>query len=224
MKLKTVSLIVLIGATFAGFVLTKLNPDESSPLVSSQQILKTAYDKIPIVPLQSKINVRELKDATVHVRFSEKKDVYMDVGKLVIRLSVCDVELYSADAVKTMKVGNFIETAGEKIKIEKIEETKDGIILNGNDFNVLKRNEDGTYIFVGASDHLNYFRVGSVTLPVSKDFKLVDTSDSDAGEKVVTGPELLARAKNSNVEYIPENTTVRIENGAIVELIHSYVP
>ena len=86
--------------------------------------------------------------------------------------------------------------------------------------------EDNCWRAVLEDDLHTYFKWGETTLPLSEDVTFTDGWDIEKDPVTVTGAEAVAEAiTGAEMDaFIPENTTVRVEDGRIVEIVRVYMP
>ena len=86
--------------------------------------------------------------------------------------------------------------------------------------------EDNCWRAVEYDDQHTYMNWGETTLPVSDGVTFTDGWDIEKDPVTVTGAEAVAEAISTTEmdAFIPENTTVRVEDGRIVEIVRVYMP
>ena len=177
-----------------------------------------------IHPLPETIDINALDDCTVAVAI-EKGDVYVADGKTMLNAAVFTYDLYDMVDIASLKEKDVIVRKNEEIRIEKIERLESGLVrINGGEENGgfdLISNDSTVYYETGMSDVKAYYELGEVELPVSEKFEYVDESDLEAEPKYYTVEELM-----SEVEYnfIPNNTSIVIENGTVIKMNKVYMP
>ena len=81
----------------------------------------------------------------------------------------------------------------------------------------------GIFYETGFNDAKNWYEVGEATIRVSVDFLYYDRSDPERGD-VIFYPGSFLVGEVTDYHFVPHNTTIRVENGQIVEMIRTYVP
>ena len=76
---------------------------------------------------------------------------------------------------------------------------------------------------MGFNDTKNWYPVGEATIRVSADFKGIDRADLELGEVIIYPGDFLIGAV-TNYDFTPYNTTIRIENGQIIEMNRRLIP
>ena len=100
------------------------------------------------------------------------------------------------------------------------------IAINGGweeDGLTLMTDDSGFYYAIGANDTKSWYEIGKATIRVSVDFRGYDQSDLEMGE-VVFYPGSFLVNEVTNYDFTPYNTTIRIEEGQVVELHRMYMP
>ena len=186
---------------------------------------KVAYQMVEPLPAPYEIN--KLQDATVPATFSSK-DISWDTGKL--QMEVFSEDLYDAVAVGKLKKGDTVIYDGKPVVVKDIERKDKYVTVNGGieeggaEFTA---NEGGTYRGSQMDDHSTYTSLGKVTLPLAKNFVLID-----CGENPTDPYDTIRTAQKEFLEKWPEykqdfnmlNTRVRIERGSIVEIVRHWIP
>ena len=81
----------------------------------------------------------------------------------------------------------------------------------------------GTFYEIGFNDTKNWYEVGETTIRVSVDFKGIDNADLEQGEVIIYPGDFLIGAV-TNYDFTPYNTTIRVEDGQIVEMNRVFIP
>lgn len=170
-----------------------------------------------------------LDNATVSVSLP-MSDAYLDdTGVMRMRMSIYTYDLYDMVEVSTLAAGDTIVFCGEELAVTSVEMRDDGtLLINGGYFMDgldLVTDDNGVYYVQEDNDSKSYYLIGEADYPVSDEFVFTDSSDLTLDEPNVfyAGDFLIG---NEEIEdfFIPENTTVRIENGFIVEMNRVYMP
>ena len=74
------------------------------------------------------------------------------------------------------------------------------------------------------NDNKVYYELGKVSLRVSAEFELYDSSDLDKGEKIYYPGDFLTTAAGIVYNFIPENTEFVVEGGVITKMYRRYIP
>ena len=83
--------------------------------------------------------------------------------------------------------------------------------------------ECGVFYAAGANDTKDWYEIGEATIRVSVDFQGYDQADPELGE-VIFFPGSFLVNEVTNYDFTPWNTTIRVEDGQVVELYRMYTP
>ena len=135
-------------------------------------------------------------------------------------------DIYDMTHIASLEVGNAILVGGEEIVIETIEQDEIGaILINGgidNDGITLVTDEDTVYYVFDYNDAKVYHELGEISLPVDENFVFYDKVDLENQEATFTAEDLLK--EDFEFYFTPINTTIRIENGEVVEMTRIFTP
>lgn len=181
-----------------------------------------------ISPLPETLDINNLDDCMVSVSL-EKGDAYVDdTGKMQMKLKVYSYELYDMIDVAELSEGDGIIRQGETVKVSSIETLDGGLIrINGGEENGgfdLASNDSTVYYEVGMNDAKAYYELGEATLPVSTEFRYSDESNPDTEATIYYPGDFLTDAAGIDYNFIPNNTSVVIENGTIIKMNKVYMP
>lgn len=180
-----------------------------------------------VTPLPAPYEIGKLQDATVPAVFSSKDFSWTD-GKL--SLEVYSEDLYDAVLISRLKEGDTISYDGDTMAVKTIERKGEYVTINGGIEQggaELVACQGGTYRGYQMDDHSTYTRLGKVTLPIAKNFVLID-----CGENPTDPYDTIRTAQKAYLEKVPDykrdfntyNTRVRVEKGSIVEITRHWIP
>ena len=181
-----------------------------------------------IKPLPETTDITSLDNCTVSVSL-KKGDAYVDdSGKMVMKVTVYSYELYDMADIASLKENDVIVRRNEEIKISEIERLESGLIrINGGEekggFD-LASDESTVYYESGMNDAKAYYELGEIILPVSVDFRYIDESDIDGDAKEYYPGDFLTDSAGIEYNFVPNNTTIVIENGYIIKMNKVYIP
>ena len=171
--------------------------------------------------------MENLTDAILSVSL-EKGDAYVDdTGKMQMNVKIFTYDQYDMVDISAMKVGDTIVTHAGEVEITAMERSESGILsINGGleqgGFDLVT-DESGVFYEIGFDDAKNWYEVGKATIRVSAEFKGGDNSHPERGEVVLYPGDFLTDAV-ADYNFTPNNTTIRVEGGQIVELNRVYTP
>lgn len=179
-----------------------------------------------IMPLPD-TTMENLTDAILSVSLEEGDAYVDDTGKMQMDLKIYSYDQYDMVDIAELKVGDTLVRHSGEVKVISKEQGENGrIYINGgleNEGFDLVTDDSGTFFEMGFNDVRNWYPVGEATIRVSADFRGVDRADLDLGEIVIYPGDFLIGAV-TNYDFTPYNTTIRVEEGQIVEMTRRYVP
>ena len=168
-----------------------------------------------------------LTDAILSVSLAEGDAYVDDKGQMQMALKIYTYDKYDMVDIAALQVGDIIVTHDGEVEVTSKEQNEAGLIyINGGEENGgfdLFTDDCGLYFETGFNDAKNWYEVGEAVIRVSVDFEGVDSSDPE-GEEVILYPGDFLTDAVENYDFTPYNTTVRVEEGQIVELHRSYTP
>ena len=201
-------------------------PASSSTAAASSEVEQTG-DVLPI-------KVGELDDIkTDSYKFAANITAVKD-GQ--VTMTVYGYDAYEKADIEALEVGDVIETHDQgdttmtKITVESIDRDEDAgsVMINGGveEGGLELWVDRDTYRTVTFDDSPVYYAVGELTLPVTDDVTLSDTSaDPQADAVLGDGPADLEEAFNADPEnWTANNTTVFTDNGKVNGILRVWVP
>lgn len=183
--------------------------------------------KNTILPLPNDIDMNNLDNCTVAISL-EQGDVYVDdTGVMQMDITVYAYDLYDMVDITTLQEGDTIVIRGEEVMVTSLERNDRGLLINGGlDENGYElRTEDTTVWYEsGYSDVKSYYEIGKTTIRVSEDMNFCDNSDLDKGEMVYYPGDFLTDNAGIVYHFVPNNTSIVIEDGMIIKMFRNYMP
>ena len=171
--------------------------------------------------------MENLTDAILSVSL-EDGDAYVDdTGKMQMDVKIYTYDKYDMVDISGLKEGDVIVTHAGEVKVSALERNENGMVfVNGGQeaggFDLVT-DESGVFYEVGFDDAKNWYEVGEATIRVSVDFLGVDQSDPAQGDVILYPGSFLVN-EVENYDFTPYNTTIRVEEGQIIEMTRRYVP
>ena len=159
--------------------------------------------------------MEHLTDAVLAVSLKQGGAYVDDTGKMQMDLTVYSYDRYDMAEIAALQVGDTLVRHAGSVKVTSKTQDAAGICLNGSIH--LATDDSGIFYEVGAGNTKNWYPLGDVTIRVSADFKGIDSIAPERGEVTLYPGDFLVGAV-TNYDFTPENTTVRVENGQIVEM------
>ena len=189
--------------------------------------IKNKETEVAVSPLPNHIDINNLDNCTVAVSL-EKGDAYVDdTGAMQMDVTVYTYDLYDMVDIATLKEGDIIIIRGEEVKVTSLERTDRVLLINGGlDEGGYEFATDETTVWYesGYSDIKSYYEVGKATIRVSADMNFYDRSDLDKGEVIYYPGDFLTDNAGIVYHFVPNNTSLVIENGMIIEMYRNYMP
>ena len=180
-----------------------------------------------ISPLPNTLDINQLDNCTVAVSL-EQGDAYVDGdGVMQMDVTVYVYDLYDMVDIAALKEGDIIVIKGEDVIVSSLERNDIGLFINGGlDENGYElRTDDSTVWYEsGYSDIKSYYEIGKATIRVSPDMCFYDNSDLDKGESIYYPGDFLIQDGGFMYHFVPNNTTITIQNGQIIEINRRYIP
>lgn len=181
-----------------------------------------------ISPLPTGIDMEHLDDCTVAVSF-EQGDAYVDeTGAMQLKVKVYVYDTYDVVDISMLQVGDQITICQKNVTVESLERDESGtVIINGgleNGGYELASSEESGFCAVGFDDLKQYYELGEATIPVSADFEFVDDSDPEKGSVTYYPGDLLTDGSGIEYNFVPNNTTITIQGGYVINMQRVYNP
>ena len=179
-----------------------------------------------ILPLPDS-TMDNLTDAILSVSFEEGSAYVDDQGRMQLDVKIYTYDKYDMVDIAGLKLGDKLSGHAGEVEITAMERDESGRIhINGGlekgGFDLVT-DDCGIFFEQGYNDSKSWYELGQATIRVSADFIGRDNADLDQGELIIYPGDFLVGAV-TNYYFTPHNTTIRVENGQIVELERRYVP
>ncbi|MBR5125790.1 MAG: hypothetical protein IKU68_03555 [Oscillospiraceae bacterium] len=199
---------------------------ETAETISSAAATEQTVSITKIYPLPDS-TMDNLSDAILSVSLEEGDAYVDDTGKMQMDLKIYTYDKYDMVDISVLRVGDILVTHAGEVEITSLTRTENGTVLvnGGLDENGIDLITDETGVFYerGYSDVKNWYEIGESTIRVSTDFVYHDTSDLDMGE-ILYYPGSFLIGEVTDYHFTPGNTTIRVENGQIMEMHRIYTP
>lgn len=200
---------------------------ETAGTETRESSVATVPETVVVAPLPVTVDMEQLDNCTVAVSL-EEGDVYVDdVGAMQMNVTVFAYDLYDMVDIALLKEGDIITIREEEVCIDSLERNENGTVsINGGlDKGGYELCTDDNTVFYecGYSDVKSYYGLGKATLNVSAEFTYTDASDLDKEPVVYLVGEFLAAA-GIDYHFNPNNTTITIQDGVVVEMNRVYTP
>lgn len=179
-----------------------------------------------ITPLPD-TTMENLSDAILSISLDEGDAYVDDSGRMQMDLKIYTYDKYDMVDIANLKVGDTVVRHFGEVKVVSKEQNEAGtIFINGGLENGgldLVTDDCGIFYETGFNDVKNWYEIGEATIRVSVDFKGYDNADLEQGEVIIYPGDFLIGAV-TNYDFTPYNTTIRVEDGQIVEMNRVFIP
>lgn len=180
-----------------------------------------------IAPLPCSYEIGALTDCMVPAQFTSD-DFHWMGGNLT--MTVFRENIYDAVDLHLMSAGDTLQYDGHQIIVETIDNENGVIAVNGgleNGGAWFQAGDGGTYRAFQFDNHSVFTELGTVELPLSEDFIIIDcgVNPTDLSDTVRADQKLyLETLEGWRGEFSPLNTKVLVENGLITQIARRWIP
>ena len=226
MKLKILT-IVMLCAILAGCTSSGSKPEQPAEPTAVETKAEETVAAAVIRPLPD-TTMEALENSVLNISFTQN-DLYQDEsGKTILRMQIYTYEKFDMVDISRLKAGDIFLHSGEEIPVESVERNAHGTVLVNGGLDEggfdLATDDSGIYYVHGYSDMKSWIPVGIAEFVISETFVFNDSADLELGTAVYDAEDLVNGVPESIFGYQPQNTTVRIENGQVVEMNRIYTP
>ena len=171
--------------------------------------------------------MENLTDAILSISLEEGNAYVDDHGRMQMDLKIYTYDRYDMVDIANLKVGDTVVRHAGEVKIITKEQNETGTIsinggLENGGFDLVTDN-CGIFYEAGFNDVKNWYEIGEATIRVSADFKGIDNANLEQGEVIIYPGDFLVGAV-TNYDFTPYNTTIRVEDGQIIEMTRVFIP
>lgn len=185
-------------------------------------------DSRVVRPLPFSVDPNRLEDCTVAVSLNAGDAYLDDTGKMQMKVTIYDYALFDMVDIAGLAVGDRVMLHGEAVSVSQLERKEDGSVhINGGwdaGGYTLFQNGETVFYEVSCNDQPYWTPLGTAVVPVSENFLFTDTSNLEVGTAVFYPGDFLVNDPGIVYPFVPNNTTIRIENGKIVTMHRTYMP
>ena len=202
-------------------------PEQIVETVEEEKV-EVTEEAAKISPLPTTIDMNALDNCTLAVSFEEGDAYVDDTGAMQLDVTVYTYDLYDMVDIANLKEGDTIVIQGHEVAVETVETLESGLVfINGGMENGgydLWHNDSGVYFEHGYNDAKSYYALGEATIRVSTEFEFVDSSDLDKGEVTYYPGDFLTDNAGILYNFVPNNTSIVVEGGQIIQMTRIYTP
>ena len=183
-----------------------------------------------VAPQAVAIDVNNLPDGIYPVSF-DRGDVLAGASGIYMNaVRIYTPDWYDIVDVNTLKPGDTVIISGEAVPVLSVQENEYGILVNDGlddmeSFCFRSEENSNGFAVQGLDDMTTYTEQGVTTLTIDPAATFTDAWDIES-EPVTVGYDGIVEAMqtNENDSFVPYNTTVRVENGKVVEIDREFMP
>ena len=233
---KTIILLMASCLLLSGCAYSQTDGGENDVLVDNKlAVIAEIHDTAAMVQAvtSQKISplpdttMENLSDAILSISLDEGDAYVDDSGRMQMDLKIYTYDKYDMVDIANLKVGDTVVRHFGEVKVVSKEQNEAGtIFINGGLENGgldLVTDDCGIFYETGFNDVKNWHEIGKATIRVSVDFKGIDNADLEQGEVIIYPGDFLIGAV-TNYDFTPYNTTIRVEDGQIVEMNRVFTP
>lgn len=177
-----------------------------------------------IAPMPVDVDLEALQDGIYPAAF--ELDALKD-GALTV--TIYTVDCYDIVDISMLKEGDSIVIGGLTVEVESLNR-ENGLEINGGllegGYDLMPFEEDNCWRVVELDDYPTWTEHGEATLPLDEAVTFTDAWNLEVDPVTYSGAEEVAKAiAGTDFEYFDQlNTTIRVENGKIVEISRIFTP
>lgn len=231
MSTKRIALLIALSLLLSGCAYSQTDGVQSDntpagPTQNDAADTGLTEDGKKIIPLPD-TTMENLTDAILSVSLDEGDAYVDDNGRMQMDLKIYTYDKYDMTDIADLKIGDTLVRHSGEVKVTSKEQTATGTIyinggLENGGFDLIT-DDCGIFYETGLNDVKSWYEVGETTIRVSADFKGVDNVDPERGEVILYPGDFLIGAV-TNYNFTPYNTTIRVEDGQIVEMNRVFTP
>lgn len=233
MMKRVVAAILVCGLLFAGCAKSQNSGSENvaptDELIATEAATNNTVETEAVRKIQPlpDVTMENLTDAILAITLKAGDAYYNEYGVMQMTVTVHAYDQYDMVDIANLNVGDILVRHSGDMEVTSKEQNEAGtIFINGgfdNDGIDLVTDDSGVFYEVGYNDSKNWYEAGTVTLQLADHFTGIDNADLDYRDLLLTHDSLMMD-NIINYDFTPYNTTIRVENGKVVEMERRYTP
>lgn len=219
--------IAMLCMLLSGCGSSGIKTEKTTEVVPMETIAEETVAASAIRPLPD-TTMKSLENSVLNVSFAQNDFYQNESGEMILRMRIYSYEKFDLVGISVLKAGDTILLSGEEIPVESVERNAHGTVLVNGGLDEggfdLATDDSGIYYVHGYSDMKSWVPVADAEFAVSETFVFHDSAELELGTVVYNAEDLADAIPDSLFGYQPQNTTVRIENGQVVEMNRIYTP
>lgn len=181
-----------------------------------------------VEPETTEIDVNNLEDGVYPVAFDRGDVAKLSSGTFMNAVRVYTEDWYDIVDINTLAAGDTIVVGGESIAVNSVDRG-DKVAINGGldagGIDLISVEDSNGYRVQDYDDASSYTLRGTATLTLAENATFTDGSDIESDPVTAQYEGIVEALNGAKIDFFsPNNTTVRIENGRVVEINRVYVP
>ena len=184
-----------------------------------------------VAPQTVEVDVNALPDGEYPVAFNRGDILSGATGIYMNAVHIFSMDIYDIVDVNTLTAGDTLVVSGEEIPVTSVERSDSNVLVNGGldgeDGVVLGPIDEDTngYRVWLESDMATFTELGATTLVLADNAEFNDSWNIDAEPVKVSHDGIVSAIAESDNDYFNQyNTSIRVEDGKVVEIKRVYVP
>ena len=184
-----------------------------------------------VAPQTVEVDVNALPDGEYPVAFNRGDILSGATGIYMNAVHIFSMDIYDIVDVNTLTAGDTLVVSGEEIPVTSVERSDSEVLVNGgleaeNGVVLGPIDEDTNgYRVWKESDMATFTELGATTLVLADNAEFNDSWNIDAEPVKVSHDGIVSAIAESDNDYFNQyNTSIRVEDGKVVEIKRVYVP
>ncbi len=184
-----------------------------------------------VAPQTVEVDVNALPDGEYPVAFNRGDILSGATGIYMNAVHIFSMDIYDIVDVNTLTAGDTLVVSGEEIPVTSVERSDSEVLVNGgleaeNGVVLGPIDEDTNgYRVWKESDMATFTELGATTLVLADNAEFNDSWNIDAEPVKVGHDGIVSAIAGSDNDYFNQyNTSIRVEDGKVVEIKRVYVP
>ncbi|MBQ9039756.1 MAG: peptidoglycan-binding protein [Clostridia bacterium] len=184
-----------------------------------------------VAPQTVEVDVNALPDGEYPVAFNRGDILSGATGIYMNAVHIFSMDIYDIVDVNTLTAGDTLVVSGEEIPVTSVERSDSEVLVNGGldgengvVLGPIDEDTNGYRVWL-ESDMATFTELGATTLVLADNAEFNDSWNIDAEPVKVSHDGIVSAIAESDNDYFNQyNTSIRVEDGKVVEIKRVYVP
>ncbi len=184
-----------------------------------------------VAPQTVEVDVNALPDGEYPVAFNRGDILSGATGIYMNAVHIFSMDIYDIVDVNTLTAGDTLVVSGEEIPVTSVERSDSEVLVNGGldgengvVLGPIDEDTNGYRVWL-ESDMATFTELGVTTLVLADNAEFNDSWNIDAEPVKVSHDGIVSAIAESDNDYFNQyNTSIRVEDGKVVEIKRVYVP